>query len=75
MPLFQLMKRNPMNQPSNPEPLLDRKQAAKYLGLSPGTLAVWDCTQRHNLNPIKVGRSVRYRRSDLDFFLEQRLSR
>ncbi|WP_460956361.1 helix-turn-helix domain-containing protein [Spirosoma litoris] len=56
-----------------PEPLLDRKSAAKYLRVSPGTLAVWDCTKRYDLKPIKVGRSVRYRRSDLDNFLEQRL--
>lgn len=59
----------------NNEPLLDRKMAAKYLGLSPGTLAVWDCTKRQNLNPIKIGRSVRYRRSDLDKFIEQQLRR
>lgn len=56
-----------------PEPLLDRKSAAKYLRVSPGTLAVWDCTKRYDLKPIKVGRSVRYRRSDLEKFLEQRL--
>lgn len=52
------------------EPLLDRKAAAKYLNVSPGTLAVWDCTKRYNLHPIKMGRrSVRYRRSALDRFL------
>lgn len=56
-----------------PEPLMDRKSAARYLRVSPGTLAVWDCTKRYDLKPIKVGRSVRYRRSDLDKFLEQRL--
>jgi len=57
-----------------PEALLDRKTAAKYLGISPGTLAVWACTRRYpNLKHIKVGRSVKYRRSDLDKFLEERL--
>lgn len=55
------------------DPLLDRKSAARYLNLSPGTLAVWDCTKRYNLNPIKIGRSVRYRKADLDKFIEQRL--
>ncbi|MCE6989007.1 helix-turn-helix domain-containing protein [Dyadobacter sp. CY323] len=59
----------------NQEPLLDRKAAARYLSVSPGTLAVWDCTKRYNLKPIKVGRAVRYRRSDLDQFLEDRLIR
>ncbi|MBO0950605.1 helix-turn-helix domain-containing protein [Fibrella sp. HMF5405] len=57
------------------EPLLDRKSAARYLRVSPGTLAVWDCTKRYDLKPIKIGRAVRYRRSDLDAFIEQRLSR
>ncbi|MDF7816771.1 helix-turn-helix domain-containing protein [Runella sp. MFBS21] len=56
-----------------PDPLLDRKSAARYLGFSPGTLAVWQCKKRYNLKCIKVGRSVRYRRSDLDKFLEERL--
>lgn len=54
----------------NFEPLLDRKSAAKYLAVSPGTLATWDSTKRYNLNPIKIGRAVRYRRSDLDRFIQ-----
>lgn len=53
------------------EPLLNRKEAAKLLNVSPGTLAVWDCTKRYNLHPIKIGRAVRYRLSDLQCFLEQ----
>ncbi|WP_375444374.1 helix-turn-helix domain-containing protein [uncultured Fibrella sp.] len=57
------------------EPLLDRKSAARYLRVSPGTLAVWDCTKRYDLKPIKIGRAVRYRQSDLDAFIEQRLAR
>jgi len=57
----------------NLEPLLDRKTAAKYLGIAPGTMAVWDCTKRYDLKPIKVGRAVRYRRSNLDKFLEAQL--
>ena len=59
----------------NTEPLLDRKTAAKYLSVSPGTLAVWDCTKRYDLKPIKVGRAVRYRRADLDAFLNRQLQR
>ena len=59
------------------EELLDRKSAAKYLGdskpFSAGTLPVWDCTKRYDLKPIKLGRSVRYRRSVLDSFLEERM--
>lgn len=57
------------------EPLLDRKSAARYLRVSPGTLAVWACTKRYDLKFLKIGRAVRYRQSDLDAFIEQRLSR
>lgn len=62
-----------MNIDISHEPLLDRKTAAKYLSVSPGTLAVWDCTKRYDLKPLKVGRAVRYRRSSLDQFLEEQL--
>ena len=64
-----------MTSESDHEPLLDRKTAAKYLGISPGTMAVWDCTKRYDLKPKKVGRAVRYRRADLDNFLEKKLNR
>ena len=58
-----------MTEKSFEDPLLCRKEAARYLGgFSPDTLAVWDCTKRYQLNPIRIGRSVRYRRSDLDKF-------
>jgi predicted DNA-binding transcriptional regulator AlpA len=52
------------------EPLLNRKQAAKYLNVAVGTLCVWDSTKRYNLEPIKLGKCVRYRRSSLDRFIE-----
>lgn len=55
------------------DPLLNRKEAARFLNVSPGTLAVWDCTKRYDLKPIKIGRAVRYRRSSLDQFLENQL--
>ncbi|WP_229214993.1 helix-turn-helix domain-containing protein [Dyadobacter bucti] len=60
---------------AQPEQLLDRKTAARYLRVSPGTLAVWDCTKRYDLQPLKVGRSVRYRLSSLDKFIERNLIR
>lgn len=49
--------------------LLSRKQAAEYLGLSEGTLAVWACTGRYNLPMVKVGRLVKYRLADLVAFI------
>lgn len=39
------------------EPLLDRKSAARFLNIKPNTLAVWDCTKRYDLHPIKIGKT------------------
>ena len=52
--------------------LLDEKQAAERLTVSPGTLAVWRSTGRYNLPFVKVGRMVRYRLSDLDAWVDAR---
>ena len=51
--------------------LLSRREAAKYIGFKPNTLAVWACNGRFDLKPIKIGRSVRYKKSVLDKFMEQ----
>jgi len=52
--------------------LLDRRQAANYLGLAEQTLAVWLSTGRYPIPVVKVGRLVKYRRQDLDQFLKNR---
>ena len=52
--------------------LLTREQAAEYLGIAPQTLAVWAVTGRYDLPMIKVGRCCRYRKADLDKFLDRR---
>ena len=59
----------------NPEHdiLYDRRRAARYLGYKPNTLAVWDCTGRYDLKPIRIGRSIRYRLSELKRFADSRL--
>lgn len=49
--------------------LLTRKEASAYLGVSPSTLANWACTKKFNLRYVRVGRSVKYRQSDLDAFV------
>ena len=50
--------------------LLTEAQAAAYLGLkNPKTLAVWRCTKRYPLTYVKYGRTVRYRRKDLEAFI------
>jgi len=53
--------------------LWNREEAAAYLDVKPQTLACWASTRRYGLRYIKVGRNVRYRRSDLDRFLESRV--
>ena len=53
-------------------PLLNREQAAEYLGIKKQTLAAWASMGRYDLPLIKVGRSARYRLSDLDDFIERR---
>jgi hypothetical protein len=52
--------------------LLDEKQAAAKLDVTPGTLSVWRSTGRYALPFVKVGRKVRYRLCDLDSWLEKR---
>ncbi len=53
-------------------PLLSRHSAADYLGVKPQTLAAGHSLGRYNLPVVKVGRSVKYRLSDLETFCEQR---
>jgi excisionase family DNA binding protein len=52
--------------------LLPSAEAAAYLGVREQTLAVWRSTGRYDLRFIKSGRLVRYRRADLDAWLESR---
>ena len=52
--------------------LLDERQAAEAINITPGTLSVWRSTGRYNLPFIKVGRKVRYRRADLEAWLDSR---
>jgi hypothetical protein len=49
--------------------LLDRRQAAAYLGITPHTLAIWACTQRYPLPYVRIGRLAKYRKEDLDAFI------
>jgi excisionase family DNA binding protein len=57
----------------HPAPLLDEQQAAQHLNVSPGTLSVWRSTGRYGLPFVKIGRSVRYRLSDLDTWINNRV--
>jgi len=52
--------------------LLTRREAAAYLGITERTLAVWACTHRYDLPMVKIGRLAKYKRADLDAFIERR---
>jgi excisionase family DNA binding protein len=52
--------------------LVTEQEAAEILKIAPGTLSVWRSTGRYSIPFIKVGRRVRYRRADLDAWLESR---
>ena len=60
------------NMKENNDRLLSRGEAAKFLGVTKGTLEVWACTKRYPLPVIKIGRLAKYRLSDLKKFIEQR---
>lgn len=51
---------------------LTPEEAAEYLGVSVATLSTWRCRLTYPLSYVKVGRSVRYRKVDLDNFLSER---
>ncbi len=54
------------------DPLFTPPEAAAYIGVTENTLSVWRCVGRYAIPFIKVGRLVRYRRSDLEAWLESR---
>ena len=74
--VFYLTKGYAMNQDKRDkaltEPVMDTANAAAYLDMKPGTLEIWRSTKREGPPYIKVGRSVKYRRSDLDAWLDRR---
>ena len=67
------MQPNEFKQTNQPN-LLSRTEAADYLGVKPHTLAVWKCTDRYSLTCVKIGRLAKYRKSDLDEFIQRRIT-
>jgi len=51
---------------------LTPNDVAEMLGVSVKTLASWRSTKRYPLPFVRVGRCIRYRRTDLEEFLEKR---
>jgi hypothetical protein len=52
--------------------LIDERDAAKILCISPGTLSVWRSRRRYPLPYVKLGHSVRYSRAAVLKFIADR---
>lgn len=50
--------------------LLNINEAAEYLGIKPTTLANWLSTKRRVITSIKIGALRKFRKKDLDAFIE-----
>lgn len=61
-----------MTTATNDKQMLTEAEAAEVLGIRPQTLTAWRTLGRYNLPFAKIGRTVRYRRSDLEAFIERR---
>ena len=57
---------------SNSDPLLDPNDSGTYLNVDPHTLSVWRSTGRYGLSYVKIGSLIRYRKSVLDKFIDDR---
>lgn len=60
------------NNSNGNDKLLTTNQTAEYLGVGKETLSVWRATKRYNITYIKVGKLIKYRKSDLDRWLDER---
>jgi len=51
--------------------LLSPQTTADFLGIKAQTLATWRCVGRYDLPFVRVGRKIRYRREDIEAFVER----
>ncbi|MCT4005148.1 helix-turn-helix domain-containing protein [Elizabethkingia anophelis] len=54
---------------TNKDELLTRKQVCNLLGCS--TVSLWNWANKKKLVPVKLGKIVRYKKSDVELFIEQ----
>ena len=57
---------------NNNDCLMNTKETAIYLGVTEGTLAVWRTNKTYPIPYIKIGSHIKYRKSDLDKWIEDR---
>ena len=55
--------------------LLTRRQASEFLGIKEATLATWAHFKRYNLPFVRIGGCIRYKKSDLEEFIEKGTSK
>lgn len=55
----------------NDDVLVDQFVAARLINTKPSTLQKWRCTGENNIPFVKIGRSVKYRTSDLREYVER----
>jgi excisionase family DNA binding protein len=58
--------------PDSEDEWLRYRGAARLVGATPGTLMVWVCTGRYGLPFYKIGKNVRFKRSELLRWLQAR---
>jgi len=54
--------------------LLTTTEVAETWGFEPQTLRKWRCTGRGDLNFVRIGKSIRYRQSDIEAYLAKNTS-
>lgn len=54
--------------------LMCRKAAAREISYAPSTLAKWECKKIYDLEVVRSGRSVRYKRSVIDRIVREGLT-
>ena len=53
--------------------LFTNKEAAEYLGIKENTLTIWRNSRKYDIPYIQVGRKIKYKKSDLDKFLNENI--
>lgn len=71
-----MQKATPVKEVCNvaPSGLMTPRDAAVYIGVKINTLAVWRMTNRYGLPFVKLGKVIRYRKSDLDEWIDENVS-
>lgn len=71
-----MQKATPVKEVCNvaPSGLMTSRDAAVYIGVKINTLTVWRMTNRYGLPFVKLGKVIRYRKSDLDKWIDENVS-